>query len=74
MESHFASVEPTRELWVLPRAIYLPYHILNFYVISHYALLVLKEKKRVDTHKEPRDETYVLNLIVVGPNHGEGNK
>lgn len=33
-----------------------------------------RKKKRVDTHKEPRDETYVLNLIVVGPNHGEGNK
>lgn len=35
-----------RELWVLPHAIYLPYHILNFYVISHYALLVLIKKKK----------------------------
>lgn len=59
---------------VLPQAIYLPYHILNFYVISHYALLIPKKKKKVDIHKENRDKKYVLNLIIVGPNHGEKNK
>lgn len=73
MENYFASVEPTRELGVPPHAIYLPYHILNFYVISHYALLVL-EKKKGGLPKVPRDEKYVSNLIIVGPNHKEENK
>lgn len=34
----------------------------------------LKKKKKVDIHKENRDKKYVLNLIIVGPNHGEKNK
>lgn len=34
----------------------------------------LLKKKKVDIHKEPRDKKYVLNLIIVGPNHGEENK
>lgn len=69
MERCSASVEPTRELGVLPHAIYLSYHILTFYVISHYALLDLK--KKVDIHKVPRDKKYVSDLTTVGPNHSE---
>lgn len=46
MERCSASVEATRELGLLPHAIYLPYHVLTFYVISRYALLDLKKKKR----------------------------
>lgn len=70
MERCSASVEPTRELGVLPHAIYLSYHILTFYVISHYALLDLK-KKKVDIHKVPRDKKYVSDLTTVGPNRSE---